>query len=233
MTGTVSMAKSTKQSGPVTAARLMREVRKAESSEFDRKRANIKDAVLDVGTGQTILKLRQKAIPKLVDEGKIGPEELAAAAEILIAFNAIASRLMCRGISYERVDNGGGSPDTSWPAKIAKPVERYQAYASAWTRRNEDYGDPTLEIVIDAVIDELHLSAIHAKHGCRLAKIEKALICGLRDYAARAGFITGHKAQAWQDEAAAVFGAAWHAAGSAHQGPAELRKAIRRAAVEK
>jgi hypothetical protein len=57
---------------PLTPVKPSRLVRKAEASEFDRKRASVKDAVVDVGTGQTILKLRQKAIPKLVDQGKIG-----------------------------------------------------------------------------------------------------------------------------------------------------------------
>jgi hypothetical protein len=86
------------------------------------------------------------------------------------------------------------------------PVANYQAFAKAWTRRNEDYGDPTLEIIIDAVVDEMHLSAIPRKRGYGEARIERALIGGLRDYAARAGFVTGHKAIQWQAEAAAVFG---------------------------
>jgi hypothetical protein len=126
-----------------------------------------------------------------------------------------------------------GAQGLDWPSKIARPVANYQAFARAWTRRNEDYGDPTLEIVIDAVVDEMHLSAIPRKRGYGEARIERALIGGLRDYAARAGFVTGHKAIQWQAEAEAVFGATWLAAGAVHQGPAELRKAVRRAAVEK
>jgi hypothetical protein len=57
---------------PITPVKPSRMVRKAEASEFDRKRASVRDAVVDVGTGQTILKLRQKAIPKLIDQGKLG-----------------------------------------------------------------------------------------------------------------------------------------------------------------
>jgi hypothetical protein len=227
--------KIAKQATPIDPAmRLMRAVRKAEivaeEKIHDRIRKgdivrdeNDRGAPIDPGTGQTVLKLRQKAIPKLVNQGKLGPEELLAAAEILIAFSAIASRLMCRGINYDRVDFGGGGSGLDWPAKIARPVANYQAFAKAWTRRNEDYGDPTLQIVIDAVIDEMHLSAIPRKRGYGEARIERALIGGLRDYAARAGFVTGHKAIQWQAEAEAVFGPA----------EPELSRAIRRAAMER
>jgi hypothetical protein len=231
----ISMAKSTKQSGAADpAARVMRAVRKAEMVAEERIHAGIRrgDIVrdendrgspIDPGTGQTVLNLRQKAIPKLIAQGKIGTVELQAAAEILIAFSAIASRLMCRGINYDRVDFGGGGSSADWPSKIARPVANYQAFAKAWTRRNEDYGDPTLEIIIDAVVDEMHLSAIPRKRGYGEARIERALIGGLRDYAARAGFVTGHKAIQWQAEAAAVFGPA----------EPELSRAVRRAAVER
>jgi hypothetical protein len=182
--------------------------------------------------GQTIIKMRPRPIPKLVDEGKIGPEELQAAEDILLAFSALTSGLMSRGINYDRVDNGRGM-NAAWPVRVAKAVVRYQDFARLWTRRKEDYCDPTLAILIDAVVDQRWVVTIASDHGYRVKRVESAIIGGLRDYAARAGFVTGHKAQAWQDEAAAVFGAAWLAAGAAHQGPAEYRKAVRRAAVER
>lgn len=217
---------------PLVSSKPIRAVRKAEAAEFDRKRSKIKDAVEDVGTGQTILKMRPRPIPKLVDEGKLGQTELEAAREIETAFNGLTAGLASRGINYDRVDCGRGDPSAAWLARNARIVARYQAFAKVWTDRNNDYGDPTLAILIDAIIDQRWMRTLANDHGCRVEKVERAIIGGLRDYAARAGFVTGHQAQRWRDEAAAVFGAAWLAAGGAHQGPAEYRKAIRRAAVE-
>lgn len=216
----VSMAKSTKQSGD-QAGRLMRAVRKAETSEFDRKRATIKDAVEDVGTGQTILKMRKRPIPSLVDDGKLDPECMGAAQEIETAYTALTVGLFCRSINYDRVDNGrGGVAD--WPHRVALAVKRYQEFAKVWTQRNADYGDPTLELLIDAIYEDISIHALRFRYHCRHQKIERAIICGLRDYAARSGLVSGHKAQAWQDEAALVFGPT----------APELKKAMRRAAVE-
>jgi hypothetical protein len=129
---------------------------------------------------------------------------------------------MIRGIDYERVD-GGRSPDTPWPARVAHAVKRYQRFSTLWSDRNKQYGDPTLEILIAAVIDERPIRAIATDLGYRPARIERALIGGLRDYAARAGLVSGHAAQRWMDAAEAVFGPS---------GSPALHAAMRRARVE-
>lgn len=193
------------------AARVMRAVRKAEINSDN------------PGTGFTILKMRAKPLTKLADDKRIGQIELQAAAEILVAFSAIASRMMCRGINFDRVDNGGGSPNTSWPARIAPAVARYQSFAKVWTQRANDHKDSTLAILIDAIVDERWLRTIANDQGRRVENVEKAIIGGLRDYAARAGWVTGQQGERWKADAAAVFGPA----------RPELRKAMRRAAVER
>lgn len=227
MIGT-AMVKKQKDSGADPAGRMMRAVRKAETSEFDRKRGAIKDAVQDVGTGQTILKMRARPIPKLVDEGKLGPEELQAAEDILTAFTALSSGLCARGINYDRVDNGRHT-NSAWPTRVARAVTRYQEFARIWTQRNNEYGDPTLAILIGAIVDQHWLRTLALDH-CRgqrmewaIKRTERAIIGGLRDYAARAGFVSGQQADKWQAEAQSVF---------APVAP-ELRKAMRRAAVER
>lgn len=220
------------KSAPMVDSKFPRAVRKAEAAEFDRKRATVKDAVEDAGTGQTIIKFNKKAIERLIERGEIANEEMRAAAEIETAIHALSCGLRAKGAAYERVDCSRSGSHVM-PDHVAYSLDHYGRFAAVWTQRHADYGDPTLEILIDAVVDEMTLSAIHQKHGYRLARVEKALIGGLRDYAARAGFVTSHKAAQWQEEAASVFGAAWLAAGAAHQGPAEYRKAVRRAAVER
>jgi hypothetical protein len=210
-----------KKPEPDTAGRLMRAVRKAETSEFDRKRATIKDPVVDVGTGQTILKMRKRPIPSLIDDGKLDSECLDAAQEIETAYSALTTGLFRRGINYDRVDNGrGGSAD--WPYRVALLVKRYQEFARAWTQRNAEYGDPMLELLIDAIYEDVSIHALRFRYRCRHEKIERAIICGLRDYAARAGLVSSHKALIWQAEAALIFGPVLP----------ELRRAARRAAVE-
>lgn len=223
MIGTSQMKKPKTQIDP--AAQVMRAVRKAEADALSQKRSDIRDAVEDTGTGFTILKYRKKPIEILSDKGKISSIELGAADGISRAYYLIVSRLKIGGMTLDRVDCSRPTEEERLKRlkRDAARIELYQGFANIWTKRNKDYGDPTLEIVIDAVIYEMSLNAIWSKHGYRLARIEKALIGGLRDYAARAGFVTGHQASQWMDEAEAVFGP---------QVP-ELRKAVRRAAVEK
>lgn len=184
-------------------ARIQRVVRKTEAAEFDRKRDAIKERVDDVGTGQTIIKLRQAPLPFLIGKHKIASEELQAADEISLAFTALSGALMVKGISFDRVDCSRGTSDL--PLRVAGAVSRYQDWAKVWSQRNASYCDPTLEIVIAAVIDERPIRAIAADMGFRVQKVEKAIINGLRDYAAHIGVVTGHHAQIWRDKAAAEF----------------------------
>lgn len=135
------------------------------------------------GTGQTILKQRKTPIQKLIDDGKIGPEEIEAAGEIDRGFNAIARSLSIRGMVLERIDSSGG--DRHIPIKALRSVRNYQRWATYWSERKKQYSDPMLEIIIAAVIDERPVRTIGAELSFHHATIERALIAGLRDYAAR------------------------------------------------
>lgn len=212
------------------AARLMRAVRKAEVSAADKVHAAIrsgrvereKDAPpVDPGTGQTILKLSGSPIARLIDDGALGPEEIQAAVEIEKAITAIASRLMVRGMSLERVDRSMG-PDASAGRQI-KAVENYTRWANHWSDRAKAYADPMLEIIIAVVVDQRAIRTVASDVGRHHSKVKDAVILGLRDYAARAGMVSGTIAQRWMDAAGALFV-------DAHPG---LLDAIRRAKVER
>lgn len=156
------------------------------------------------GTGYTIMKMRQNPIARLVDENKIGPDELMAAEEILNAFSVISAPVACRAQNLNRVDGGGGNWGP-WPARLAKEVARFQAWAKHWTRIQTLSEDPMLEVVIAAVVDDRQVKEIALDIGRRHSSVERGLIAGLRDYAARAGFVTGKYREVWISEASKAF----------------------------
>lgn len=176
----------------------------AEDAARTTARKSVKGGVPDVGTGQTIIKLRQPPIAYLIDHRRIGAEERQAADEIALAFFTLSSRLMVKGIAYDRVDGGRGH-DVPWPLRVAGAVANYQNWARLWSDRNKTYCDPTLEIVIAAVIDERPIRGIAQDLGFRPAKIARGVVCGLRDYAAHASIITGKVAENWRQEAEREF----------------------------
>jgi hypothetical protein len=188
----------------VTEKKMRQHVDQAEKAALAAARRLMKGQVEDVGTGQTIIKLRQPPLAYLIDQRRIGAEERQAADEIALAFFTLSSRLMVKGITFDRVDGGRGH-DVPWPLRVAGAVENYQRWANIWSERNKAYCDPTLEICIAAVIDERHIRGIAQDLCFRPAKIARAIICGLRDYAARASIITGGLAERWRQEAEREF----------------------------
>ena len=66
-------------------------------------------------------------------------------------------------------------------------------------------GDKTLAILIDAVVDEWPLYVIEDKHGCRHGIARKAVVRGLRDYAARAGWVDATTRAQWLADAGNTF----------------------------
>lgn len=186
----------------MAVGRMNRQARKAERVNGDGEQI--------AGTGLTALKFRVNGHPlaKLIDEHKLVPEAVTAADEIHTAFHAIASRMMIRPGCLERID-GRGRGDMPWPAKISRSVSNYQAFARHWTKR-ANLGDPMLEVLIAVVIDERSIRDVsegvsvgHRRFGH--IRIKRAVIAGLQDYAARAGFVTGGLATRWQEEAERVF----------------------------
>jgi hypothetical protein len=155
-------------------------------------------AAKSVAPAPTILKFQGAPLARLADKRRIGTEEIRAADDIAIAFQAQAGALMLRPPGLEKRDAtyGYGGRD---PAFVIDAVSRYKRWAGHWSARARR-GDRTLEIIVAAVIDERAFHAIERDIGIRHGAAAKVTIAGLRDYAARAG---------WTDRAT---GAAWIAA---------------------
>lgn len=157
------------------------------------------------GTGQTILRMTAKPLARLIEQKKIGPEELQAAGDISTAFMSMAGGLLIKPLGMERVDRGQSGHE---PAAIVDAQRRYRNWADHWSMKAKR-GDPTLEIAIAAVIDERPFHVIEADIGLRHGTAKKTLIRALRDYAARAGWVKGRLADLWRAEAGSTF-KAWH-----------------------
>jgi hypothetical protein len=174
-------------------ARLKRALRKAE------RRAGDGSAI--GGTGATILKLLPAPLARLLDKGRIGTEEVRAADDIAIAFQAQAGALMIKPPCLERRD---ASHHAREPVFVIDAATRYKTWAQHWSARARR-GDRTLEVVIAAVIDERAFHGIEADLGMRHGVAGRVTIAGLRDYAARAGWADRGTAAAWLDAAETSF----------------------------
>lgn len=157
------------------------------------------------GTGYTILKMRQTPMRRLIESNQIGMEEVQAADEIVAAFEAVSSSLMVRGISLERVD-GGRSGGTSKSVRSMKIVARFQTWSDFWSRRHKLLADPMLEVVIAAVVEQRSIREISQDVERSPDRVKRGIVAGLRDYAARAGFVSSSvTAEAWSNAATKVF----------------------------
>lgn len=160
--------------------------------------------VRDRGTGLTRLKLSTPPVGKLIEEKKIGADERSAADEIYRAISMISAGVAVRGMAFERVDKSRTESEVG-TRKVSAMVHRYTVWAAHWTARANLYCDPILEIVVAAVVDERPIRVIAADMGYHRTKIEKGVVCGLRDYAARAGLVHGHVAKQWMEAAESLF----------------------------
>lgn len=153
------------------------------------------------GTGFTVLKLSASPVARLLDRGRIGGEEFEAAQEITRVFESITGALMIRPQEMERRDKGYGVPD---PPGLVDAKARYKRFADHWSARAKR-GDPTLEILIAAVIDMRAFHTIEADKNIKHGKAETVTIRGLRDYAARARWVAGRTADVWINDASLSF----------------------------
>lgn len=149
-----------------------------------------------------IAKLRGSPMALLIEKASAKGEELMAAQEIELAFMAISGALMFKPLSMERTSRGQ-YPD--WPQRTCQAVAQYQKWANHWSARRKANMDYTMECIIAAVIDQRPIRSIAADLGFHHARIEKAVIGGLRDYAARAGWVDGKVAREWMDAAERTF----------------------------
>src|SRR5262245_37471275 len=176
-----------------TLGRLKRAIRDAERRSGDGREIG--------GTGATILRLRPAPLVRLIEKQRIGTEEIRAADDITTAFHAQAGEVMIKSPSLEKRDATHHGREPVW---VIDAVSRYKRWARHWSQRAQ-HGDPTLEIVVAAVIDERAFYAIEADIGIRHGLAARVVIAALRDYAARAGWTDRNIGEAWTQEAEAIF----------------------------
>ncbi len=176
-----------------TFGRLKRAIRNAERRSGDGREIG--------GTGATILRLRPAPLVRLIEKQCIGTEEIRAADDITTAFHAQAGEVMIKSPSLEKRDATYHGREPVW---VIDAVSRYKRWARHWSQRAQ-HGDPTLEIVVAAVIDERAFYSIEADVGIRHGVAGRAVIAALRDYAARAGWTDNNIGEAWIKEAEAIF----------------------------
>jgi hypothetical protein len=160
------------------------------------------DGAVIGGTGATVLKFIPSPLRRLADRKRIGSKELRAAEEISVAFHHQSHGLFFKAPSLERRDASHGSYEPAW---IIDAVDRYKEWARFWSRRRVTNNDRTLEIVISTVIDERPFRSIEADMEIRNGKASMVVACALRDYAARAGWVSDRLAPMWREAALALF----------------------------
>lgn len=179
--------------------RMLRTVRKVE--------AEVREATGgDPGTGQTIIKLEryQPPIRTLLEAGKIGTDELQAVEQIAQAVTAVCGRGNLAAALLERVDFGR-QDERDWPHTLAIAVRNFQSWQTHWSAEWARTRNPMCQVVWAAVIDQTPISAIADDIGYGRRRTTRAVICGIRHYAAFAGLVTGIQRQAWLDAAQHVF----------------------------
>jgi hypothetical protein len=141
----------------------------------------------------TAVRLAQTPMRTLIDNKKIGGEEVRAAEDIMTAFHAIAGGMLIKPISMEKRDRGQPGEH---PLPIVEAVRRYQAWARHWAIRAKR-GDKVLETIIRTVFFEHPFSVVDADLNMRKGRAAETTAAGLRDYAARV--VNAHGRPYWVD----------------------------------
>ena len=164
------------------------------------------DSGQDSGTGYTIIKLprHQPPLATLVAKNAIGAVELQAADQIALAAFSVASGGILRAVDLQKTTRGRQN-DNPWPAHVALAVRTYQNWQRHWTAEHHLTGNPMLEVIWSAVVDERPISVIAQEIGHSRHKTARAIVCGLRHYAAWAKMVTGTQAALWIGQAQHVF----------------------------
>lgn len=135
-------------------------------------------------TPQTLAKRRRDTLQVLFERRAIGVEELRAALEIRRVFHAVIAASMAR---VSRLDEPRG------PRRVPEFIDaawsgRYKPWANEMSARRKLGGPPILEVVIDAVVDELSCRQIDRARHWREGKAADYIRLGLERYAVRAGW---------------------------------------------
>jgi hypothetical protein len=164
------------------------------------------DSGQDSGTGFTILKLQrhQPPLATLAAKNAIGATEVQAAKQIALAAFSVHSGGILRAVDLQKTTRGRQN-DNPWPAHVAVAVRNYQDWQRHWTNEHHHTGNPMLQVIWSAVVDERPISVIAQEIGYGRHKTARAIVCGLRHYAAWAKMVTGTQAIRWIGEAQHVF----------------------------
>jgi len=135
---------------------------------------------------------------------RIGAVELQAADQIALAVKYVATGGILRAVDLQKIDRGRQN-DSPWPAHIALAVRNYQSWQKFWTKEHALTGNPMLQCIWSAVIDERPISVIAQEIGYGRHLTTRGVICGLRHYAAHAKLVTGTQAAQWLGQAQHVF----------------------------
>jgi hypothetical protein len=142
-------------------------------------------------------------IGALIEARQARGEEIMAASEIETAVRAVAAGTMIKPGTWERVDGGRVPPE--WDAKTVRAVQQYKSWANHWSNMAKRHADHLLHCVYAAVIEQRPVRAVAEDLGFGHRRVARAVVAGLRDYAARAGWVDRPVARRWMDEAEGVF----------------------------
>ncbi len=187
MIGSPAISRKIRPATPVQAIKSV--LREAERADQESKRAT-------GATGATLLRFSRSPVDTLVltkGKDRIGPIELWAAHDISIAVRSLTAGVQMASGSWERVDRAHGDRT---PAAILDAQKRWTPFARHWAMRRKR-GDWTLEILIQAVVEEKPFYLIDEDIGLRHGKAKQVMSRGLRDYAARAGWVGGRLRELW------------------------------------
>lgn len=189
--------KKSKREAPVEIRLLQLEHALASTPEERKRIRDINRSAIDLSAAR----FRGGPIASLIDRGRIGGEELQAAQDIDKAFSALSMGLGFKPLSFEH-----RSPSTNpqTPLAVMDAIERYQSFARYWSDRALN-GDKSFEVLIGAVVDERSFTSIEDDIGIRNGMAGKIVVRLLRDYAARAKWVTGSLAEQWKLDAQSSF----------------------------
>jgi hypothetical protein len=153
--------------------------------------------------GKSLVELRLSGGPMatLISGHKIGGEEMMAIMDIELAFMALSGAMMIKPVSLELKSAG---KKAEWSSRTSDAVEAYRLWADFWSKRRT-FGDRTMEIVTRSVLNGHAFRVIEQDIGIRNGMGPKIAVRGLRDYAARAGWVTRRIGDGWMDEALTSF----------------------------
>jgi hypothetical protein len=153
--------------------------------------------------GKTLLEMRMRGGPMatLINNERIGGEEMMSIMDIELAILAISGGLQIKPVSLE-LKSAGMKGEISNRALEAR--RRYESWAKFWSARAVS-GDRTMAIVIAAVIDGRAFRVIEQDYGISPGRGSVICVRGLRDYSARSGEVTSRLAKQWMDEALRSF----------------------------